>query len=109
MKESYIEELAIHGGPESCAGVREGAGEVLTGVHAGRVIEPRNAFDWGADAVVDVGRQHRWRRYRESSGGPTGSESSLHACDLSMLRTGRSHDHPPVVMAGRVVRGRPRP
>jgi hypothetical protein len=24
-----------------------------------------------------------------------------------MLRTGRSHDHPPVVMEGRVVRGRP--
>jgi hypothetical protein len=33
----------------------------------------------------------------------------LHACDLFMLRTGRSHDHPPVVMVGRVVRGRPRP
>jgi hypothetical protein len=26
-----------------------------------------------------------------------------------MLRTGRAHGHPPVVMVGRVVRGRPRP
>jgi hypothetical protein len=25
MKELYIEGLAIHGGPESCGGVREGA------------------------------------------------------------------------------------
>ena len=32
-----------------------------------------------------------------------------HVRDLSMLRTGRSHGHPPVVMEGRVVRGRSRP
>jgi hypothetical protein len=32
MRELYIEGLAIHGGPESCAGVREGVGEALTGV-----------------------------------------------------------------------------
>ena len=28
----YIEGVAIHGGPESCVGVREGVGEALTGV-----------------------------------------------------------------------------
>ena len=38
MKESYIEDLASHGGPESCAVVREGAGEALTGVRAGSVL-----------------------------------------------------------------------
>ena len=32
MRELYIEGVAIHGGPESCVGVREGAGEALTGV-----------------------------------------------------------------------------
>jgi hypothetical protein len=32
-------------------------------------------FDQGADAVVDDGRQHRWRRYREPSQGPAGSEN----------------------------------
>lgn len=37
MKESYSEGLATHAGPESCAGVRKGVGEVLTGVRAGRV------------------------------------------------------------------------
>ena len=42
MEELYAEGLAIHGGPESCAGVREDAGEALTGVRAGRAIEPRN-------------------------------------------------------------------
>jgi hypothetical protein len=31
----------------------------------------------------------------------------VHVRDLFMLRTGRSHGHPPVVMEGRVVRGTP--
>jgi hypothetical protein len=31
----------------------------------------------------------------------------VHVRDLFMLRTGRSHDHPPVVMEGRVVRETP--
>ena len=42
MRELYIEGLATHGGPEPCIGVREGVGEALEGVRAGRAIEPRN-------------------------------------------------------------------
>ena len=38
MEESYTEGLASHGDPESCADVREGAGEALTGVHTGGVL-----------------------------------------------------------------------
>jgi hypothetical protein len=41
MEESYSEGAAIHVGPESCVGVREGAGEALTGERVGRAIEPR--------------------------------------------------------------------
>ena len=45
MEESYVEGLAIHGGPESCAVAREGGGEALTGVRAGRVSSrERNYF-----------------------------------------------------------------
>ena len=61
-KELYIEGVAIHDGPESCVGVREGAGEALTGVRVGGAIEPRNQTVRGADAVQLGGRQHRrWR------------------------------------------------
>jgi len=36
MKESNVESLASYGGPESCVHIREGVGEALTGVRAGR-------------------------------------------------------------------------
>lgn len=42
MRELYAEGLATHGGPESCVDDPRGRGEALTGVRAGRAIEPRN-------------------------------------------------------------------
>ena len=121
MKGSYIEVLATHGGPEPCVGDPRGRSEALDRGARRPAIEPRNAFDRGADAIVDDGRQHRWRRFREPSADPAGSENPLHACDLFMPRTGRSHGHPrsvmmprPMWLAGwhiggwRVVRGRPK-
>jgi len=75
MRESNIEGLAIHGGPEPCAGVREGGGEASVGARAGRAIEPRNLHVWGADAVLQCGRQHRRRRFREPSADPAGSKN----------------------------------
>ena len=38
MEELYIEGLANHDDPESCAGTCEGVGEALTGADAGRVL-----------------------------------------------------------------------
>lgn len=38
MKEPHGEGLASHTGPESCAGIREDAGEALTGVHTGQPL-----------------------------------------------------------------------
>ena len=75
MREPYIEGVAIHGGPESCVGVREGAGEALTGVRAGWAIEPRNHHFRGADAVSRGGRPHRRQRYRELPANPARSEN----------------------------------
>ena len=72
-KEPDIEGVAIHGGPESCAVVREGGGEALTGGSAGWAIEPRNPWSRGADVVAKGGRQHRRQRYRELSSDPARS------------------------------------
>lgn len=35
MRELYVEGVAIHGGPEPCGGVCEGAGEASAGVRVG--------------------------------------------------------------------------
>ena len=75
MRELYIEGVATRGGPESCAGVREGVGEALTGVRVGWAIEPRKHSTQGADAVEKRGRRDRWSRYREWLPGPAWSKN----------------------------------
>jgi hypothetical protein len=83
MRTLYIEDLASHGGPESCVGVPRGRSEALTGVCAGSAIEPRNQGFRGADVVNRGGRQHRWSRYREWPAGPRAVGEPVHACDGS--------------------------
>ena len=87
MKEPYIEGLATHGDPESCVGVREDAGEALTGARAGRAIEPRNQLHSGCRRRSRVGRQHRRQRYRELPADPARSEN-LHARNLHAREPG---------------------
>lgn len=75
MKESDIEGVANHDGPESCAGARKDVVEALTGVRAGWAIEPRNQGCEGADAVNWAGRQHRCQRYCKQAVGPARSKN----------------------------------
>jgi len=75
MKESYVEGLATHSGPESCVSIGNGAGEALTGVRAGRVLSRERPTLRGADAVEGGGRQHPLRRYREALRDPARSET----------------------------------
>jgi hypothetical protein len=108
MRELYIEGVAIHDGPESCVGVREGVGEALTGVRVGRAIEPRNHLVRGADAVSRGGRQHRRQRYRELSAGPARSENLR----MRGISTRENREIPRSLVrliSGRAARGRPRP
>jgi hypothetical protein len=58
MKKLYIEGVATHDDPESCAGARKGAGEALTGAHVGQAKEPRKHQVLGADVVARGGRLH---------------------------------------------------
>ncbi len=83
MEEPYIEGVATHDGPESCAGIREEAGEALTGARIGWDIEPRNHIDRGADAVHSGGRPHSLARDRKLQADPARSKT-LRMCGTSM-------------------------
>ena len=107
MRELYIEGVATHDDPESCVGVREGAGEALTGARTGRAIEPRNPGDRGADAVYISGRQHHQQRYRELLVGPARSEN--HGMYGTSMRENREIPHSPGwLITRRAAQGRPR-
>jgi len=82
MKESYVEGLASYGGPESCVLIREGVGEALTGVRAGRVSsrvidDPghRPVGVRGAEAVETCRRPHRRSRFGEPAADPARLET----------------------------------
>jgi hypothetical protein len=108
MKESYVEDLASHGGPGHALATREGAAKRwFQGVRR-PAIEPRNAFDWGADAVVFSEGNTAGGVIASRQWAPRGLRPR-HACDLFMPRTGRAHGRPPLVMVGRAARGRLRP
>ncbi len=102
MKESYVEGLAAHSGPESCVVARKGRGEALTGVRAGRVLSRERNSLRGADAVRRSGRQHSAHRYREMRRGPARSETPSMYGNTS--RENREIPCPPVAdgAAGRV-------
>jgi len=68
MKESYVEGLAAHSGPESCVVVREDGGEALTGVRAGRVFSRETA--------IPPGRRRR-RSERKATPGVSLSRDAL--------------------------------
>jgi len=75
MEESYIEDLANHGGPDHALATREGAAKRWTGVHAGRLLSLEIGLVRGADALGNDGRRYRWRRFREPSADPAGSKN----------------------------------
>ena len=107
MEEPYVEGVATRDGPESCVAAREGSGEALTGVRAGRAIEPRNTLIRGADAVDRSGRQHRQERYRELLADPARSKTPCMR-GISM-RENREAPRPPAGMiTGRAAQGTPR-
>ena len=107
MKESYVEGLATHDDPESCAVIREGGGEALTGARAGRVLSRESESLRGADPLGAWGRRDLRRRYREALRAPARSETpctygntllgnreipSSPAVDGSAGRVGKSKD-----------------
>jgi hypothetical protein len=92
MKESYIEVLATHGGPDHALATREGAAKRWIRGARRRAIEPRKGVVRGADAVIDVEGNIAGGVFASGQRAPRGLRT-WHACDLLMLRTGRSVCH----------------
>ena len=67
-KNPYEEGVAIHPGPESCVGAREGDGEALTGARAGRAIEPRNMISGTPTQSSDAEGEIRGVEKRDAAG-----------------------------------------
>ena len=82
MKESYVEGLATHNGPVPSAVVRKDGGDVLVGVHAGRVLS-RETNLWGAGVLGTCGQQHSSQRHGKLRWDPTRSETpGMHGSTL---------------------------
>ena len=89
MEVSYVEGLASYDGPESCVHSREGVGEALTGVRAGRVLSRVIHAPWrklrvvrGAEAVGERRRPHRCCRYGEAASDLARSQTPCtHGCN----------------------------
>lgn len=74
MEESYVEGLASHGGPESCVHIREGVGEALTGVRAGRVLS-REIFSTCGEVCGSNGVPRPWRDAEGNTGAAVNGEA----------------------------------
>lgn len=105
MRELHVEGVATHDDPESCADVREDAGEAWDRGKCGPGIEPRNAQIRGADVVNRGGRQHGRHRYREM---PTGPARSKTPCThRTSLRENREISRLSIAMVRWAASGRP--
>ncbi len=54
VKVHYVEGIAIHSDPESCAVTREGSSEALTGVRTGQPLSRERTLVSGADMVKNM-------------------------------------------------------
>jgi hypothetical protein len=109
MEESYVEDLASHDGPAHALAFREGAAKRWCRGARRPAIAASKWARLGCRRAVDQRKATPVAAFSRAVIGPRGVGEPVHARDLFMLRTGRSHGHPPVVMERRVVRGRLRP
>ena len=108
MRTLYVEGVATHDGPESCVGVREGAGEALTGVRAGPVLS-REIMEFRVSTLSKQAEGH-------IVGGaiamppPDPARSETRCMYGVSMRENREIPRPPGrLIAGRAAQARPRP
>ena len=108
MRVLHIEGAAIHDDHESCVGVREGAGEALTGERVGRAMEPRN-HDSGVPTPSHEAEGNIAGRVSASGRWTPRGLRTCACAEAPCAGPGRSHARPLGVIARRAAQGRPRP
>ena len=93
MQVHFDEGVAIHIGPEPCAGVREDVGEASAGEHIGQPSSREIVVIPGADAVHLSEGKMDGRAKRERPTNPAWSKT-LACMDAPCAGTGRSLDRP---------------
>ena len=92
MKESYDEGIASHVGPESCAGVREGSGEALTGVRVGRVSSREMVLESRVQTPWTWRKATRCASIAREAHGPCAVVDPVARTETPCTEIGRSHD-----------------
>ena len=87
MRALYIEGVAIHDDPESCAASRKAVREVLTGAHTGSVSSREIRLTRAPTLLSEAEGEMFQRRYRKSLNGPARSQTR-HMCG-TFLRENR--------------------
>ena len=107
MSELYVEGVAIHDGPESCAVVREGDGEALTGyVQAGLLSREKSSS--ACRRCVPRRKAASAVARARATADPARSEN-LCMYGISMRENREIPPSPVALIAGRAAEGRPRP
>ncbi len=95
MEVPYGEDVASHIGPESCVGIRKGAGEALIGENAGQVLSrERKHFGVPTRSLHSEGNTDHPATARDGS-----TPRGLRPCarmEVLCTGTGRSHTRPDV-------------
>jgi hypothetical protein len=102
MKESDIEGVATHDGPEPCAGARKDVGEASAGGVQAGLLSREIPIVRGAHVVLMAEGNTAGGRKREPSADPARSEN--HGMYASSMRENRESPSPP---AARSAAGRP--
>jgi len=90
MKESHDEGVATHIDPESCAGVRKGVGEALTGGSVGEVLS-REISQFRVPTLLDESEGNTPRRAIASAPVALRGRRPSACVDAPCAGTGRSH------------------
>ena len=94
MKESCVEGVASHNGPESCEGVRKGVGEALTGVRAGRVSSRESHLPSGCRRRKEMRKATSGASFLARRAGTPRGQRPRACAETPRTGTGRSRVRP---------------